>query len=185
MEVIPTALPEVLLLEPRVFGDPRGFFKEIWQAARYARFGVPDRFVQDNISRSVKGTLRGLHFQEPKAQGKLVMALSGSVFDVAVDLRCGSPRFGQWVGVVLSDGDHRQLWIPPGFAHGFCVLSESADFLYKCTDYYDPICEHGVRWNDPAIGIDWPVDAPILSDRDAAAPLLADAPMLPVYEAVG
>lgn len=182
MEVTPTTLPEVLLIEPRVFGDSRGFFKEAWQADRYAACGVAGPFVQDNISRSVKGTLRGLHFQEPRAQGKLVTVLQGSVFDVAVDVRRGSPRFGRWVGVILHADEHRQIWIPPGFAHGFCVISDHADFLYKCTDFYDPACEGAICWNDPAIGIEWPVADPILSPRDAAAPCLDAAAILPSYE---
>ena len=181
MKVIPTALPEVLLVEPKVFGDSRGFFYESFQAARYAEAGIPGPFVQDNLSRSVRGTLRGLHFQEPRAQGKLVQVLRGAVWDVAVDVRRGSPRFGQWVAVELSETAPRQLWIPPGFAHGFCVLSDSADFFYKCTELYAPECERSIAWNDPAIGITWPVGSPILSAKDAAAPRLADAPILPSH----
>ncbi|MGE4220343.1 MAG: dTDP-4-dehydrorhamnose 3,5-epimerase [Alphaproteobacteria bacterium] len=182
MEVTPTTLPEVLSITPRIHRDARGFFKETWQADRYAAIGVPGGFVQDNLSRSIKGTVRGLHFQEPKGQGKLVSVLSGSVFDVVVDVRFGSPRFGRWAGLVLNAEDHCQLWIPPGFAHGFCVLSETADFFYKCTELYDPACERSVRWDDPAIGIDWPVGTPLLSAADAVAPPLSAVTSLPAYE---
>lgn len=181
MKVTPTALPEVLLVQPRVHGDSRGFFYESFQSARYAEAGLPVVFVQDNHSRSVKGTLRGLHFQEPRAQGKLVQVLRGMVYDVAVDIRRGSPRFGRWVGVELSEASPQQLWIPPGFAHGFCVLSESADFLYKCTELYAPEADRGIAWNDPALGIPWPIAEPLLSAKDRAAPRLEDAPVLPVY----
>ena len=183
MEVTPTSLPEVLLVAPKVFGDERGFFFESWKQDRYRDHGMPGEFVQDHISRSAKGTVRGLHFQEPNAQGKLVSVLQGRVFDVAVDVRKGSPRFGQWVGVELSGDTHHQLWVPPGFAHGFCVISENADFFYKCTALYSPEIERAIRYDDPAIGIDWPVDTPILSPKDEAAPLLTDAPVLPAYEA--
>jgi dTDP-4-dehydrorhamnose 3,5-epimerase len=181
MKVVPTELPEVLLVEPVVHGDSRGFFYELFQSGRYAAAGIAPAFVQDNLSRSVKGTLRGLHFQEPRAQGKLVQVLRGAVFDVAVDVRRGSPRFGRWVGIELSEAGARQLWIPPGFAHGFCVLSESADFFYKCTETYSPETERTVLWNDPAIGIRWPVGEPILSGKDRIASTLADAPVLPRY----
>ena len=181
MRVTGTELPEVLLVEPTVHGDSRGFFYESFQASRYLEAGIPGPFVQDNLSRSVKGTLRGLHFQEPRAQGKLVQVLRGSVFDVAVDVRRGSPRFGRWVGIDLSESVPRQLWIPPGFAHGFCVLSESADFFYKCTEIYAPEAERSIAWNDPAIGILWPLQQPLLSGKDRAAPLLADAPLLPQF----
>lgn len=181
MKVIPTDLPEVLIIEPKVHGDNRGFFYESFQAARYAEAGVAGTFVQDNVSRSVKGTLRGLHFQEPKPQGKLVQVLRGRVFDVAVDVRRGSPRFGRWVGLELSESVFRQLWIPPGFAHGFCVLSDSADFFYKCTEIYSQQTERGIAWNDPTIGVRWPLDEPILSGKDRAAPLLEQAPFLPEY----
>lgn len=181
MKITPTRLPEVLLITPKVFGDDRGHFFESYQAERYAEAGIGP-FVQDNCSRSRRGILRGLHFQEPRAQGKLVQVTSGTVFDVAVDIRRGSPRFGEWVGVELSSERHDQLWVPPGFAHGFCVLSESADFHYKCTDYYAPECEHGVAWNDPDLGIEWPVDQPLLSPKDAAAPRLKDAVRLPGYD---
>jgi dTDP-4-dehydrorhamnose 3,5-epimerase len=181
MKVVPTELPEVMLIEPRLHGDSRGFFYESFQATRYAEAGVRGPFVQDNLSRSIKGTLRGLHFQEPRAQGKLVQVLRGSVFDVAVDVRRGSPRFGKWVGLELSEAVPRQLWIPPGFAHGFCVLSDSADFFYKCTELYAPEAERAIAWNDPAIGIRWPVDRPLLSAKDQAAPRLEVAPVLPEY----
>jgi len=179
VNVIETALPGVLLVEPKVLGDARGFFMETWQSSRYAAAGMPAGFVQDNLSRSVKGTLRGLHFQEPFAQGKLVFCVRGAVFDVAVDVRRGSPTFGRWFGAELSDENRRQMWVPPGFAHGFCVVSESADFVYKCTELYHPETERGVAWNDPEIGIEWPIQDPILSPRDREAPSLRDAPVLP------
>lgn len=181
MKVIPTELPGVLIVEPKVFGDDRGFFMETFHEKRYADAGIPGPFVQDNYSRSAKGILRGLHFQEPNAQGKLVQVLAGAVYDVAVDIRKGSPTFGRWVAVELSTDNRRQLWIPPGFAHGFCVLSESADFHYKCTTLYSPDTERGVLWNDPDLGIPWPVSTPLLSGKDAKAPRLKDAPVLPVY----
>jgi dTDP-4-dehydrorhamnose 3,5-epimerase len=181
MKVSETGLPGVLLIEPKVFGDSRGFFLETYHAGRYAEAGIPAAFVQDNLSRSSRGTLRGLHFQEPNAQGKLVQVLAGAVYDVAVDVREGSPHFGRWVAYELSAENKRQLWIPQGFAHGFCVISESADFSYKCTDFYAPPCERGIAWNDPALGIPWPVEAPLLSAKDAQAPRLADAPLLPTY----
>lgn len=166
MKVIATELPGVLLVEPNVFGDVRGFFMETWQAARYRDAGLPERFVQDNHSRSRRGVLRGLHYQLVQPQGKLVWVTRGAVFDVAVDVRRGSPTFGRWFGCVLDDVDHRQLYIPPGFAHGFCVLSEEADFFYKCTDYYHPASERGIAWNDPEIGIDWPLQEVALSGKD-------------------
>lgn len=179
MHVIRTAIPDVLILEPKVFGDARGFFMESYNQAVFDEaVGYQVRFVQDNHSRSAKGVLRGLHYQlPPNAQGKLVRCTQGAVFDVAVDLRRSSPTFGQWVGVALSAENHRQCWIPPGFAHGFVVTSDSADFLYKTTDLYAPECEGAVRWDDPAIGIAWPDlgTAPLLSGKDVAAPLLADA----------
>ena len=181
MNVTPTRLPEVLVIEPRVFRDERGYFFESWADARYADAGISGPFVQDNISRSVKGILRGLHLQNPHAQGKLVSALAGEVFDVAVDVRKGSPRFGQWVGVLLSESNQKQLWVPPGFAHGFCVVSDQAIFHYKCTDSYHPESEMSVAWNDPAIGIDWPTSSPTLNRKDESAPLLADIERLPVY----
>ena len=179
LTITPTRLPEVLLIEPRVFGDARGFFTETWNEARFNEAtGNSLRFVQDNHSRSSRGVLRGLHFQlPPHAQGKLVRCASGTVFDVVVDMRRSSPRFGQWAGVELSAEKHHQLWIPPGFAHGFVVLSESADFLYKTTDYYAPEAEGSVRWDDPTIAIEWPLDGitPVLADKDTRAPLLQDA----------
>lgn len=181
MNVHETSLPGVLLIEPAVHGDARGFFLETFHAERYAQAGITLSFVQDNVSRSVRGTLRGLHFQEPHAQGKLVQVLHGEVFDVAVDVRRGSPHLGRWYGVLLSGDNHRQLWVPPGFAHGFCVTSESADFAYKCTDFYNPQSERGIAWNDPDIGITWPTSEPLLSARDRAAPRLRDAPILPAY----
>ncbi len=179
MQITATSLPEVLLLEPKVFGDERGFFFESWnQRAFNAAAGGEIEFVQDNHSRSRQGILRGLHFQRPPhAQGKLVRVVAGSVFDVAVDIRRESPTYGRWVGYELSATNHRQLWIPPGFAHGFLVLSDTADFLYKTSGYYAPSAEGCVRWDDPAIGIDWPAlpVPPTLAARDRDAPLLADA----------
>jgi dTDP-4-dehydrorhamnose 3,5-epimerase len=176
MKVTPTAIDGVLILEPKVFGDERGFFLESYNEKRFFEaIGREVRFVQDNHSRSVKGVLRGMHFQRaPHAQAKLVRVTAGSVFDVAADLRPGSPTYGRWVGVELTGRNHRQLWIPEGLAHGFLVTSDSADFLYKTTDYYAPESEGSVRWDDPTLGIDWPLDgaAPTLSDKDAAAPLL-------------
>ena len=183
MKITPTAIPDVLLIEPDVFGDARGFFQETWHARRFAEHGLDVTFVQDNHSRSNRGVLRGLHFQNPVAQGKLVRVVRGAVFDVAVDIRRGSPTFGRWVGYELSGDNHRQLWVPPGFAHGFCVLEDGTDFLYKCTDYYAPEHEHGVRWDDPAIGIEWPDMEFLLSDKDRTAPLLAELDTaLPLYE---
>lgn len=166
-----------------MFGDERGFFMETWNAVRYGELGLPDRFVQSNVSSSAKGVLRGLHYQWPNPQGKLVSVLEGEVYDVAVDIRRGSPTFGRWAGVLLSGQNKRQMWIPEGFAHGFAVLSERALFSYMCTNVYDKTADAGVRWDDPAIGIDWPIGSPNLSDKDAAAPLLADVPQarLPVY----
>ena len=176
MKVERTRLPEVVIVEPKVFGDERGFFMESYNQRLFEQaVGQPVNFVQDNHSRSARGVLRGLHFQRaPHAQGKLVRVASGAVFDVAVDIRPGSESFGRWAGVLLSAENHRQMWIPPGLAHGFLVLSDSADFLYKTTDYYAPQAEGSLRWDDPAIGIEWP-DAgvpPILSSKDAAAPFL-------------
>jgi len=185
MKVIATELPGMLLLEPQVFGDARGFFMETWQAARYREAGMPERFVQDNHSRSRRGVLRGLHYQLTQPQGKLVWVTRGAVFDVGVDIRRGSPSFGRWYGCVLDDLNHRQLYIPPGFAHGFCVLSEEADFFYKCTDYYHPSSERGIAWDDSEIGIAWPIrDGIVLSAKDQRnGPLAAQRPEdLPVYE---
>ena len=175
--VTPTAIPDVLLLEPKVFGDTRGFFFESFNARDFAQAtGLEVTFVQDNHSKSSKGVLRGLHYQIQHAQGKLVRVVQGAVFDVAVDLRRTSPTFGRWVGEVLSGDNHKELWIPPGFAHGFVVLTESAEFLYKTTDYWFPEHERSLLWNDPAMGIDWPIDfAPQLAAKDAAGMLLANA----------
>ncbi|WP_445396751.1 dTDP-4-dehydrorhamnose 3,5-epimerase [Zobellella sp. An-6] len=177
MNLIATAIPDVLILEPRVFGDERGFFYESLNQRRFEQ--AIDRsltFVQDNHSRSARGVLRGLHYQVEQPQGKLVRCTLGEVFDVAVDIRRGSPTFGHWVGVHLSADNKRQLWIPEGFAHGFVVLSEVAEFLYKTTDYYAPEHERAIRWDDPTLGIEWPLPlAPLLSEKDKKAPLFADA----------
>jgi len=184
MKIEKTNLEGVLRIEPKVFGDARGFFLETYNKERYMAAGFPDvDFVQDNHSRSSKGVLRGMHFQLHKPQGKLVQVATGSVYDVAVDIRVGSPTFGQWYGCELSAENHHQLWVPPKFAHGFCVLSETADFVYKCTDYYCPDDEGGMLWNDPAVGIEWPMDAPLLSEKDKVYACLADIPesQLPRY----
>ncbi len=182
MNIIETALPGVLVIEPRVFGDERGFFMETFHAEKFAAAGLPCAFVQDNHSRSARGILRGLHYQLTRPQGKLVRVIHGEVFDVAVDLRQASPTFGKWTGTELSAQNKRQLWVPPGFAHGFYVLSEFADFHYKCTALYSPQTERAVVWNDPDIGIAWPLsEQPRLSGKDAAAPRLQDAPVLPAY----
>ena len=182
MNIVKTALDGVLIIEPKVFGDARGFFTESWNEQRFNEaVGSPGRFVQDNHSRSRKGVLRGLHFQRaPHAQGKLVRCVAGAVFDVAVDLRAGSPTFGQWAGVELTADNHRQFWVPPGFAHGFLTLSDSADFLYKTTDFYAPACEGAVLWNDADIGIAWPDlgETPQLAAKDAAAARLRDTESL-------
>lgn len=175
MNVIKTKLKDCRIIEPKVFGDERGFFLESFQANRYAELAaITLPFVQDNHSRSSKGVLRGLHFQKTKPQGKLVRVIRGEVYDVAVDIRSGSPTYGQWEAVILSEENKTQLWIPPGFAHGFVVLSETADFEYKCTDYYDPSDEGSILWNDPDLNIHWPIDNPKLSEKDAYAPLLTD-----------
>lgn len=181
MKIIETAIPDVLLLEPTVHGDARGYFMETFRESWFRDHGIQARFVQDNQSRSVRGTLRGLHYQMKQPQGKLVRVVSGEVFDVAVDLREGSASFGQWAGDILSADNKRQLWVPPGFAHGFYVVSESAELYYKCTDYYCPEHEHSLLWNDPAVGIEWPVsgDSPLLSAKDAAGLVLAEAPHYP------
>ena len=181
MNVVATELPEVLLIEPKLFGDQRGFFIETYQFQRYREAGIPQPFVQDNMSRSARGVLRGLHLQNPASQGKLVSVLRGSVLDVAVDVRVGSPNFGRHVAFELSEESRRQLWVPRGFAHGFLVLSESADFFYKCDALYSPQDEITIRWDDPAIGIEWGIEHPALSPKDAAAPLLAEIENLPVY----
>ncbi|MCL4109911.1 UNVERIFIED_CONTAM: hypothetical protein GTU68_003279 [Idotea baltica] len=175
MKIIDTELPEVKIVEPKRYGDERGFFAETFQAERYRSAGVGSNFVQDNHSRSSYGVLRGLHYQIRRPQGKLVSVPRGSVFDVAVDMRSDSPRFGEWTGVVLSEENGRQLYIPPGFAHGFCVISEIADFVYKCTDYYCPEHERSLLWNDPDVGIDWPVESPLVSEKDQAGACLNDA----------
>lgn len=174
MKIIRTAIPDVLIFEPRVFGDERGYFMETWRANWFAAAGgsgPEPAFVQDNQASSRRGVLRGLHYQIRQPQGKLVRAIAGSVFDVGVDLRRGSPTFGRWVGTELSAGNHRQLWVPPGFAHGYYVLGDEAEFTYKCTDYYAPEWERVIRWDDPALGIEWPLlpDVPVvLSDKDEA-----------------
>jgi dTDP-4-dehydrorhamnose 3,5-epimerase len=180
LKITPTRLPEVLVVEPRVFGDERGFFMESYNQAALARAtGIEATFVQDNHSRSAHAVLRGLHYQIRQPQGKLVRVTSGRVFDVAVDMRKSSPRLGQWAGMELSDENKRQLWVPPGFAHGFLVLSASADFLYKTTDYYAPEFERTLSWNDPNVGVEWPLDqlqaAPALSAKDSSAVLWANA----------
>ncbi|MGX2040979.1 dTDP-4-dehydrorhamnose 3,5-epimerase [Methylocaldum sp. MU1018] len=185
MKIESTPLPGVLLIKPDVFGDARGFFLETWNLRRYREAGLDRDFVQDNVSMSGKGILRGLHFQNPAPQGKLVQALQGEVFDVAVDIRAGSPTFGQWFGAILSGENHHQLYVPEGFAHGFCVLSETALFSYKCTDFYNPGAEHSVRWDDPDLGIAWPIENPVLSAKDQSARYLKDFPreMLPAWHA--
>lgn len=183
MQLIRTEIPDVCIIEPRVFGDTRGFFMETWNRKTFAALGLDLDFVQDNHSRSQRGVLRGLHYQVRQTQGKLVRAAMGAVFDVAVDLRRASPTFGRWVGAILSEENQRMLWIPPGFAHGFLTLSESADFLYKATDYYAPEHERSLLWNDPALGIDWPLAeldaAPQLAAKDIAGVLLKDAEVFP------
>jgi dTDP-4-dehydrorhamnose 3,5-epimerase len=183
MEILQTPIPEVLLIQPPYFGDPRGWFLETWQQTRYAQAGVPTEFVQDNVSFSQKGVLRGLHYQHPRGQGKLVQVLQGEVFDVAVDIRVGSPTFGRHAAARLSHENHRQMYIPTGFAHGFCVLSDTALFAYKCTEFYLPECEGGILWNDPDLGIDWPLDKPILSAKDTRSAPLRSVPLdrLPKY----
>ena len=178
LEIVPTDLPEVLLIKPRIFRDSRGYFLETWQQQRFAAAGIGAHFVQDNHSHSTRLTLRGLHFQIQQSQGKLVHVARGAVYDVVVDMRVSSPNFGRWVGEVLDDQQHHMLWVPPGFAHGYLTLSDSADFMYRCTDYYAPQHERAVRWDDPTIGVRWPLAAgeqPVLSPKDAVAPLWADA----------
>ena len=181
MKVIQTAIPDLLILEPKVFGDTRGFFMESFNARSFQEAtGLNVDFVQDNHSRSAKGVLRGLHYQIQQAQGKLVRVVRGSVFDVAVDLRKGSPTFGKWEGVELSEENNRQFWIPPGFAHGFLVTSDSADFLYKTTDYYAPEHERSLAWNDPDVGVEWPLDGePLLSAKDLAGKRLSECETFP------
>ena len=184
MEILQTVIPEVVLLKPRAFGDPRGWFLETWQQVRYSDFGVPMRFVQDNVSFSQRGVLRGLHYQYPHPQGKLVQVLQGEVFDVALDIRIGSPTFGRHVSAHLSGDNHHQMYIPEGFAHGFCVLSETALFSYKCTEFYKPECEGGILWNDPELEIKWPIDNPSLSLKDSRFLTLKQTSqdLLPRYE---
>jgi dTDP-4-dehydrorhamnose 3,5-epimerase len=181
MRVIETKIPGVLVIEPTRFSDGRGFFVELFRSDRYAALGLHHPFVQDNFSRSSRGVLRGLHLQNPHAQGKLVSVMKGEIFDVAVDVRTGSPTYGRHVAVTLSEENGRQLFIPRGFAHGFCVLSDTVDFFYKCDEFYAPADELVVRWDDAAIGIEWPVSSPVLSARDASAPLLADVKGLPEF----
>ncbi len=182
MKIIETDIPGVMIIEPQVFGDHRGYFMETYQIRAFAEAGIPHTFVQDNQSRSVKNTLRGLHYQDPYAQGKLVRAVAGEVFDVAVDIRRGSPTFGKWTGVILSSENKRSFWVPPGFAHGFCVLSDSADFVYKCSEYYHPETEHTILWNDPDIGIEWPVRDVLLSKKDENGKRLLETTALPSYD---
>lgn len=183
MDVIETKLPGVLIVEPKVYKDARGFFYESYNKARYAEQGIAARFVQDNHSKSEKNVLRGLHYQAPPGQAKLVRVAVGEVLDVAVDVRWGSPTFGQWVAVRLSAENQRQLYIPVGYAHGFYVLSEEAEFLYKVSSYYSPEDERGIIWNDPQLAIDWPTEAPLLSERDRQHPPLAEAPRDYVWRA--
>jgi dTDP-4-dehydrorhamnose 3,5-epimerase len=181
MQLIATSLPEVLVLEPRVFGDERGFFFESWNQREFARLGLDAQFVQDNHSKSARGILRGLHYQTEQVQGKLVRVVAGEVFDVAVDMRRGSPTLGRWASALLSAANHRMMWIPPGFAHGFYVTAESAEFVYKCTDFYAPEHEVSMRWDDPLIGIEWPLvegRPPVLSAKDASAPGFDEVPKL-------
>jgi len=181
VKFVPADIPGVVVIEPDVHQDRRGFFLETYHAEKYRAGGIPDVFVQDNHSRSMRGTLRGLHLQLKRPQGKLLRVIEGEIFDVAVDVRRGSPTFGKWVGVTLSADNFKQVYIPKGFAHGFAVVSEIAQVEYKCTDAYDPSSEIGIAWDDPAIGIVWPVSNPILSDRDKRHPRLADAPNLPGF----
>jgi len=182
MKIIDTKIPDVKIIEPAVFGDERGFFMETWSQAKFEELvtGKPTFFVQDNHSKSKKGILRGLHYQTENTQGKLVRVVSGEVFDVAVDIRKNSPTFGQWVGVTLSAENKRQLWVPEGFAHGFFVTSKEAEFVYKCTDYYNPQAEQSILWNDPKIGIEWPIkdEVPLLSEKDKFGLLLENADTL-------
>lgn len=181
MNVIETAIADVFIIEPKIFGDERGFFLESWNARAFRDAGIDVDFVQDNHSRSSRGVLRGLHYQQPGPQGKLVRVTAGAVFDVAVDMRRSSPSFGQWVGVELSAANKRMLWVPEGMAHGFLCLEDGTDFLYKCRGFYDPANEHSLLWNDPAIGIDWPLDGiePQLSGKDQAGKPLAEAVTFP------
>ena len=182
MEFEPTAIPDVVLIRPKVFGDPRGYFFESWEERKFAAAGLDVKFVQDNHSRSARHILRGLHYQIEQTQGKLVRVVTGAVYDVAVDIRRSSPTFGRWVGVTLSEDNHHMLWVPPGFAHGFLVLSESADFLYRCTDFWAPPHERAIAWNDPDLNISWPLalgTQPSLSAKDALAKSFRDAEYFP------
>lgn len=182
----PDVLPEVLVVEPERYEDERGFFLETFQRSRYATIGINEEFVQDNHSRSRRGVLRGLHFQHPAPQGKLMRVVRGRIFDVAVDIRQQSPTFGRWFGAYLDDIEHCQIWVPPNFAHGFITMSETADVCYKCTDYYRPEAEHVLRWDDPSLGIEWPLEEPVLSKRDAQAATLQELARreeLPEYRA--
>jgi dTDP-4-dehydrorhamnose 3,5-epimerase len=184
VNTIKTTIPGVIEIAPDVFGDKRGFFMETYQQRRYNDAGIHSTFVQDNLSFSFQGTLRGLHYQYPHPQAKLIQALEGEVFDVVADIRRGSPHFGRWAGAILSDKNKRQLYVPEGFAHGFCVLSERALVLYKCSEFYAPECEAGILWSDPDLNIDWPVKTPMLSEKDSRYSFLRDLPAdrLPVYE---
>ena len=182
MNVIPCSIPGLLLLEPKVFGDARGYFMELWSERCFAEAGIEAQFVQDNVSFSRRGILRGMHFQNPRAQAKLVTVLQGEVFDVAVDLRRGSPAFGQWHGVSLSNENKRLFFVPAGFAHGFAVVSETVLFHYKCTEFYSPKDEGCFRWDDPEIGIQWPIDEPLLSEKDARAPRFREVPRERFFE---
>jgi dTDP-4-dehydrorhamnose 3,5-epimerase len=184
VKISPTSLPEVLIIEPQVFNDQRGFFMETYHQQRYTEMGITPVFVQDNLSRSLRGTLRGLHYQFPRAQAKLIQVIRGEVFDVAVDIRRGSPNFGRWTGIHLNHENGRQIFIPEGFAHGFCVLSEIAEVIYKCTDFYAPDDEGGILWSDPDLAIDWPLSKPLLSPKDSQYPCLRDLPFerLPIQQ---
>lgn len=183
MDITETALPGVLLIEPNVHKDNRGLFMETYHRGRYQEYGIKEDFVQDNYSESKKNTLRGLHYQLNNPQGKLVQVLEGEVFDVAVDIRRGSPSYGKWVAEVLSDKNHKQIYVPPGFAHGFCVLSDTVRFIYKCTDIYNSKDEYGVLWSDAELNIDWPIQNPVLSEKDRSLPTLSDVnkDYLPIY----
>ncbi len=176
MRLTELSLPGLTLVEPKVFRDSRGYFLQAWHSKEYRDAGFPDHFAQDNLSLSSKGTIRGLHYQKPFTQGKLVFVLMGVVWDVAVDLRVGSPTFGRWEGVTLSENGHEQLYVPPGFAHGFCVTSKEALVFYKCTDIYSPESEHGVAWDDPGLSIPWPAEEPLISEKDNTYPFLQDIP---------
>jgi dTDP-4-dehydrorhamnose 3,5-epimerase len=181
LNVTQTSIPGLLVIEPKVFADSRGFFMETYHAGHFFEAGIDASFVQDNHSRSSRGVLRGLHYQEPNGQGKLVRCTRGTLFDVAVDIRVGSPHFGKWFGLELSEENKKMLWVPPGFAHGFCALTDGADLVYKCTALYDAASDRAILWNDPQLGIEWPLREPMLSPKDAAAPRLKDAAVLPAY----